>query len=125
MLDDVQFPHTTSHPESSGDILAAEEIGVSRIQNTIAPSQTLIFFFNAVRIFLTWRERQALMARILVHILTFEMVLEIPSGTLSSNNKQAALRMTYCYITEKQTIMTNKIQYVVYCYRLPSLSLMI
>lgn len=46
----------SNHPESSGDI-SAVEIGVSRIHNTIIP-HTHWFFFNAVRILLTWRKRQ-------------------------------------------------------------------
>lgn len=83
------FTHS-NRPESSGDI-SAVEIGVSRIHNTIMP-RTHWFFFNALRMLLTRRERlRNSWQGLLVHILTFEIALVIPSGTLSSNNKPAAL----------------------------------
>ena len=51
------------------------------------------------------------MARMLVHILTFEIVLVIPSGALSSNNKHGctvAYIEIHCCMTVKQTIITSR-----------------
>lgn len=107
------FTHS-NRSESSGDI-SAVEIGVSRIHNTIMP-RTHWFFFNALRMLLTWRETEELMARVLVHIQKFEIV-PVRLCQLITGCTVAYIDI-YCCMTVKQPIITRKIDYIVATYSL-------
>ncbi len=80
-------------------------------------SHTLIFLQCTKNVIDLERKTEELMARMFVHILTFEIVLVTPSGALSSSNKQAALWPEQKYtVVRQQTVITSKREYTIGTY---------